>query len=132
MTTTSIQPPAKPARQPRVRATASAIATESPPTRSATRVPKISRERMSRPNSSAPRMNLPPGRARFSIRLCLAGSAGASHGAPAAATTSSATTTSPTIARRLRRKRCHASADRVAGAAGAAGLSSTRAAIAIA
>src|SRR5262249_51476056 len=41
------------------------------------------RERMSRPNSSAPRRNFSLGRARFSMRLCLTGSAGASHGAPA-------------------------------------------------
>src|SRR5882724_4532673 len=41
---------------------------------------------MSRPNSSAPSTYLAPGVARFSIRLCRAGSSGASHGASAALT----------------------------------------------
>ena len=63
---------------------------------------------------------MPPGFARFSMRLCLAGSAGASHGAAAAVTVRSATRTSPAIARWLCRKRCHASADRLARTAGAA------------
>src|SRR6266511_2640998 len=76
----------------------------------------MTRERISRPNSSAPRRNFSPGRARFSMRLCLAGSAGASHGAPAAATASTITTTSPVSAKRFRRKRTQVSADSVAGA----------------
>src|SRR5687767_11947171 len=58
---------------------------------------------MSRPNSSAPRRNLAPGGARFSMRLCLAGSRGASHGASAAAPSSAATSTRPTTASRFRR-----------------------------
>src|SRR5437870_2678332 len=120
MISTSIQPPANPARQPRNRPSPWAMVTDRSPTSKATRLPKSTRERISRPNSSAPRRNLLPGRARFSIRLCLAGSAGASHGAPTAATTSRATTTSPAKARRLRRKRCQASAESVAGAAGRA------------
>ena len=99
MISMSTQPPAKPARQPRASANPSAIATESTPTSSATRLPKMMRERMSRPNSSAPSRNLPLGFARFSIRLCLAGSAGASHGAPAAVTIRIATRTSPAIDR---------------------------------
>src|SRR6185436_11726857 len=64
---------------------------------------------MSRPNSSAPRTYFPPGRARFSMRLCFAGSWGASQGARAAAVTISMTMTRPTIASRFRRNRRQAS-----------------------
>src|SRR4030095_7556572 len=58
---------------------------------------------MSRPNSSAPSRYLAPGRTRFSIRLCLAGSRGAPRGARAAAPSSASTSARPTSASRLRR-----------------------------
>src|SRR5262245_56248881 len=64
---------------------------------------------MSRPNSSAPRRYLAPGRARFSKRLCFAGSWGASQGANAADAAIRATMRRPISASRFRRNRRHAS-----------------------
>jgi hypothetical protein len=101
MSVASSQPPTKPATLPRMRPAVRAIRTDTVPTSRATREPWIVRDRMSRPNSSAPSQNFAPGRARFSIRLCLPGSAGASHGANTAATTSAATMARPRIASRF-------------------------------
>src|SRR2546421_10770212 len=63
---------------------------------------------MSRPNSSAPSRYLPPGLARFSIRVCRVGSSGASHGASAALSASTTTSARPSSASRFRQKRLHA------------------------
>src|SRR5207245_1149973 len=63
---------------------------------------------MSRPNSSAPSRYLAPGLVRFSMRLCRAGSSGASHGASAALSARTTTRTRPRSARRFRQKRAQA------------------------
>src|SRR5262245_4452484 len=74
----------------------------------------MTRERMSRPNSSAPSQYCAPGLWRLSMSRCWIGSRGANQGAPIAVIASSATMTRPTRASRLRNSRLRASPRKLA------------------
>src|SRR6266850_3889654 len=73
----------------------SAIATDTKPATSETRVPHTTRESTSRPTLSVPSQWPVPGRASALPRFCLSGSCGASAGAPTASASAASRMTAP-------------------------------------
>src|SRR5256885_13789742 len=88
---------------------ATAMATETKPATSETRVPQITRLSTSRPTLSVPSQCARPGRARALPRSWASGSEGASTGAARATTTAARRTAAPNGASRARAARRSAS-----------------------
>src|SRR2546421_7200272 len=86
-----------------------AMATDTKPATSDTRVPQITRLSAPRPTLSVPSQCARPGRARMFPRFCASGSYGASSGAASAATMAASNTAAPNGASRARAARRSAS-----------------------
>src|SRR5437773_8809081 len=86
-----------------------AMATDTEPATSDTRVPQITRLSTSRPTLSVPNQCARPGRARMFPRFCASGSYGASSGAASATTMAASNTAAPNGASRARAARRSAS-----------------------
>src|SRR5919201_3194510 len=109
MTTPSARPPAYPASMPSTPPAMAAMATDTKPATSDTRVPQMTRLNTSRPTLSVPSQCARPGRARLLPRFCASGSYGASSGAASAMTMAASSTAAPNGASRARVARRSAS-----------------------